>query len=235
MSYLPVRLGDCHGGDTNAKIGLSQARALRDAGVVFLWRYVFFGPPRLGDIDPAELNAIRLAGLTLLLVQHVRSGSWEASQSLGTQDAVWATRNARAAGYAPVEGCPAPCLALDMESLRNPGPDAVAHAVAWCDVVSRDGFRPVVYEGFDCGLTASELAALGVPLWSDFGPRTPPPGRGFCCKQASEVVVAGVTIDPDHAYPDLTGEALVGMGEVAEVNVEGPGDPAAGQTTQPAA
>ena len=225
MSYVPIALDGCWGVDTSAKLSASAIQALASATVLgqpirAVCRYVFFGPPKGGDIDELELERIRTAGLVLWLAQHVRSGSWVASGPLGAVDGQWAVRNALAAGYAPVAASPPPALCLDMESVRNPGPDAVAHALQWRDVVALAGFRPVVYIGFDCGLTPAELATLGVPIWSDYGTRVPPPGRGFAGKQHSQTTVAGVGVDPDEFHADMAGECVYGMGE-ADAHVDG--------------
>ena len=225
MSYLPVALDGVWGVDTAHKLSSSDIQALSTATVLgrpirAVCRYVFFGPPKGGDIDEQELQRIRSAGLVLWLAQHCRSGSWVASGPLGAADGQWAVRNALGAGYGPVAGAPPPALCLDLESVRNPGPDAVAHALQWRDVVALAGFRPVVYIGFDAGLTLSEQALLGVPLWSDFGPRSPPPGRGFAGKQHPQCVVRGIGVDPDEFHADLMGEAIYGMGE-ADAHVDG--------------
>ena len=75
MTYAsrPVHAADGICADTSFRIGLSTARGLYTAGVRTLVRYVFFGPPKPGDIDASELALLVGVGFTVVLVQHTRS------------------------------------------------------------------------------------------------------------------------------------------------------------------
>ncbi len=212
MTAVPCAVPSSWGIDTSAKLSGTAPKRLASTPLAsgkeirFVWRYVFFGPARPGDIDAGELEAILEAGLILLLVQHCRSGSWHASGAQGAEDGAWAVRNAQAAGY-PLGAC----IALDLESVANPGAAVQSHATQWCAVVKEAGYLPVVYVGFDCGLTPEELYELpGVErYWSDAGPRSVAE-RGFCCKQYPQTSVAGTPVDPDQAFPDQLGNFLIG-------------------------
>jgi hypothetical protein len=223
MSLTARALGGCWLVDTNAKITAASARALAAASyqghpIVGIWRYVFFGPPIRGDLDADELRAITDAGLTLLVVQHCRSGSWRCSGQQGHEDGVYAVLNAQSAGYVTPRGGDPLCLALDLESVQNPGPDVAAHVDAWCQVVQGAGYRPVLYVGFAAGLSPDELYARPYVdrYWSDAGPRKVTT-RGFCCKQGGATVLGGVSVDVDHAFPDALGGTLTGLGPAVDV------------------
>jgi hypothetical protein len=213
-----VSLPDCWGFDTNTKLTLKTASALassayHDNPLTFAFRYVFFGPPRLGDLSPLETDAILTAGLRLLVVQHCRAPGWTASGQLGSSDGSWAARNARDAGY--LAGCH---LAMDLEGLSNSGHPVFDHAVEWCNAVRAGGYLPLIYVGYDAGLNADEL--WNIPnvdrYWSDFGQREVS-HRGFCAKQFSQTTIAGIQVDPDHAMPDALGGTLTAMGALADV------------------
>jgi hypothetical protein len=219
MNIVPCDVPISWGADTSWKLSPDQAERLARSplpngqAIRFLWRYVGLGPNGRGDIDRPELEGILAARLILLLVQHCRAGSWLASGSQGATDGEWAARNAGAVGY-PKTGC----LALDLESVANPGAAVQAHALQWCAQVAAAGFEPVIYVGFDCGLSAEDLYNLPNVrrYWSDAGPRQVTK-RGFCCHQFPETTVAGMRVDPDHAFPDLLGGTLVGAAEEQEV------------------
>ena len=207
-------LGDEWGFDCSMPLTGALARSVKAAGhegkpFTFCWRYVFFGPAVHGDLTELETSAILESGLTLMVVQHVRNPGWTASPQLGDSDGAWAVKNAIAAGYTPGEGL---ALALDLEGVANFGAPVSGHVERWAGRVRSGGFEPVLYVGFQCGLTADELYALPDVrrYWSDAGPRKVSE-RAFCCKQGVETVVVGVRVDLDHAFPDALGGTLVGM------------------------
>lgn len=213
-SYEAVTLPTCWGADTSSKLTAAAARGLsraviNDSPIRFVWRYVFFGEAVKSDIDADEARAICDAGLILLLVQHCRNPGWIASPDLGRSDGQWAARNAWEAGYEA--GC---ALALDLEGLGNSGSVVAEHVDAWAEEVAGAGYMPVLYVGFQCGLTPEQLWELPrfARYWSDGGPRSVA-NRGFCCVQHPSIQIAGVKIDPDYAAPDELGGALVGMAE----------------------
>lgn len=207
-------LGDEWGFDTNTPLSGQMARAIAAEGwnghrLEFCIRYVFFGPPVHGDLTELETSAILDARLTLMVVQHCRNPGWTATGQLGDSDGAWAVRNAAAAGYEPGKGL---ALACDLEGVANSGADVAEHVTRWAERVTNGGYQPVLYVGYQCGLTAQELYALH-PVhryWSDAGPRDVAV-RGFCCKQGPEVTIAGVRVDVDHAGPDALGGCLTGM------------------------
>ena len=224
-----IALPPSWGVDTSAKFTTSMAKALAagrlpqpyDQPIAFLWRYVFFGPARPGDIDAAELDAIVGAGLPLMLVQHVRNPGWLASGDLGEADARAAVANALRAGYTAgvldENGRP-PSLAMDLEGVRNSGTSVFEHCKRWGNVVRGAGYSPVLYVGYDAGLTPEQLWQIPTidRYWSDFGPRSVE-RRGFCCKQHDQItwrastLAPFVNLDPDYAAPDALGGTLTAL------------------------
>ena len=230
MTPRPVTAADGLCIDTSQKLSGSECKALKAAGVGTVWRYVFFSMPRPGDIDEGERDLILGAGLTLCLVQHVRMPGWIASKATGLNDGLAAISNAQRAGY---QGAGL-SLALDMEGVGTG--DANAHAEAWCEVVSQNGYAPVVYVGFDSQLTGQQLDVLtGSPaFWCDYAPFSarPAPARGYSLHQHAQSVLAGVGVDENTVIHD---GAIVGLsGGPATYDTDpAPPDATSGQPDEP--
>jgi hypothetical protein len=210
--------------DTSTKLTSSEAAALYQAGVRSVWRYVFFGPPRPGDLDAAELALLTAAGLTVMVVQHVRNPGWQSGgEPDGSADARWALANAGDAGYRSDPGGPELAICFDAEGIGNPGPNMVAHAASWCSCVASLGYQPVVYIGYDSGLRAADLDALpGSPLfWCDYAPlgMRPKPARGYVGHQQAQTTLCGVGVDVDAI---LVPGALYGLGSAPDLSDETP-------------
>jgi Domain of unknown function (DUF1906) len=208
--------------DTSAKITASSAAALYSAGVRTVGRYVFFGSPRAGDIDAAELELLTAAGLTVFLIQHVRNPGWVASAAEGLADGKTAVANAQKASYASAGALLS--LALDMEGVRNPGSDAFAHADSWCREVRKAGYWPLVYVGYDSGLDGDALDGLGgePAFWCDYAPLSarPKPAMGYALHQQMQTSINGMPVDVDAVLQD---SMVYGLAE-ADINQE-PVDP----------
>jgi hypothetical protein len=209
----------------------------------FVGRYCPLAHNGVGeDLTAGELVVGAQAGFVILVFQHVRAGAkdvqgrdvgWTASQELGELDAEACVSYLDAIGYsvtyaANSAGGLVPHVIQDMENVRNPGPDAVAMSSRWRDLVDAClRLAPAVYNGFNPGLTAQQLADLGVIVCRDAGPRTPPPARGFAYEQQEEnVEIPGVgTFDVAHAHPDETGASLVGIAWTADPPPTDPSPP----------
>ena len=227
---IPIRTGDVVV-DTSTKLTASECLALRRAGVDAVWRYVYFGLPRPGDLDAGELELMLAAQLTVLVVQHVRNPGWVASAATGLADAKAAIANAQAAGYASAGAVLS--LGLDMEGVRNPGPDCVAHANAWCSAVRDAGYGPVVYCGYDSGLSGQPID--GQPQWwADYAPISQRPPYPYALHQKPQSTIAGIGVDVDDV---LVNGAIVGLSEetayYAKQFCETDPDLAAGPTSEP--
>jgi len=208
------QLGDEWGVDTSGSLTLTAqhlaAATVHGNPARFAVRYVFFGPPHAGDLTAVETNAILSAGLTLIVVQHVRNPGWTAGAQLGASDGQWAARNAEAAGYPPGMGL---TLVLDLEGVANSGQPVAEHVDAWCQAVLAAGYAPCLYVGYDCGLSASDLYDLPhvSRYWSDAANRVVAI-RGTCCLQGAEVTLPGVgLVDVDRSHPDALGGTLTGL------------------------
>jgi hypothetical protein len=142
----------------------------------------------------------------------------------GAADAMHVVAHARSVGYVPYLGDPPPAIIKDMENLANPGPNAVACMQAYMRVLRTAGYQAPGYCGFNSGLTPEQWTAMVTPVMSDFGPRKPPPGRGFAIKQHAQVKIFGTDFDLDEVLVDLTGDQIVAMGNV-ELNDPSPPEP----------
>jgi|SRR6185437_4405237 len=225
LRSMPVTAGRVV--DTRAKLDAAAAARLYAAGVRAVVRYVPLpGNSAREDLDATELAALTGAGHVVVAVQHPREPEHNTlSAETGAADAVHAIEYCRAIGYVPVDG-ERVALALDMEGVRNPA-GAMPHARAWVPAALAAGYQPLVYVGYDSGLTTedlAELAALGALFWCDAAPfdlRPAPPG-GYVLHQRPQTTVSGVGIDEDEL---LTPGAVWGLGaapanDVAPEDVE---------------
>lgn len=199
------------------------ASPLPGGPITFLWRYGT-------DVSIAERDVI-LARVPMVLVEHVPRPGWQTGGAAGGTAA--GERDVAAAqrlGYP--QGAH---LAFDLEGLGDQGAPVEAYVLARCAVVRAAGYLPAAYEGYDDGLTMALREAISGPdgidvWWSDYGPRTPPPGIGFVCTQHPQATFRETVIDPDECHgTDLRGRQLVGMWLVADENEE-PADTARGAT-----
>jgi hypothetical protein len=217
-TYGSIDLPDCWGIDaamagvfTDAElVALSKARLANGQLIKFIWGYVPLpnNPKSSWDMSAERARAICDLGFCLLLVQHCRSGYWIASKTTGTEDGAFAGNYAKSIGY-PSDAH----LALDDESLKDQGTPVFQHVVGWCGPGGvQIGARPVVYEGFDPGLSPTQL--YEVPdvnrYWGAYGPWDVST-RSVCCRQSLQTTVAGLAADPDHAFPDKLGGVLRAM------------------------
>ena len=220
MTYGGVDVvGDCWGLDssmagilTDEQLVKMKATKLPNGQLpVFLWGYVPLpGNTSRWDMTGPRMRAACDIGWIVLLVQHCRSGAWLASAEEGTAD------GQHAAEYAAAQGYPTDChLTVDDESIRNPGPDAIAHMTAW----AKQWPTPMVYEGFSPGLSPQQEYELPnvQAYWGAYGPWNVAT-RGVRCRQGLQIVHAGVGVDPDFASPDAMGGVLRGLGKLPEAN-----------------
>jgi hypothetical protein len=202
--------------DTDTKLSRSEAQALYQAGVRAIMRYVFFGPPRPGDIGLDEMEILLEEGHTVVLMQHPREPKANTlNAATGSSDIQWAIRNAVAVGYDPTRLTSADLrlsLGLDMEGLANPGAGPNAHSTLWCQGSAGAAFGPAVYTGYDPGLTKAQLDALpGNPVFlcdaAPFAAR-PTPTKSYAWHQRPTSTIAGVSVDQNIVLQD---GAVVGL------------------------
>jgi hypothetical protein len=219
-TYGGVDLGPCWGFDA-AELGVltdSQVQAMLStplpaghpgAGefLEFAWGYA----PLPNSKSPWDITGPRMRAIADMqngagryckvgIVQHCRSGAWTASADQGAID------GQKAADYAAAQGYPTDChLAVDDESLKNPGLAAIAHFTAWC----RAWPSACLYEGFDPGMSAQQEYELPdvQRYWGAYGPWDVAV-RSVCCRQSLQLTHCGIGIDPDQAFPDKLGGVL---------------------------
>lgn len=205
--------------DTDTRLTRARAESLWAAGVRACGRYVGLRVPD-SDLSAEELELLIGFGFAVWAIQHTRAQAYnDLDASTGHADALVAIENALAAGYDPSrvplgDGLYAPSLELDLEGVRS-GSDAFGHAASWIERVSAGGFRPVVYLGYDCGLTSSQCDALPCdPVFHcDAGPYLlrPAPEKRFALKQRTEQNLGGVLVDGDEV---LQPNAIYGLAAV---------------------
>lgn len=189
--------------DTNSKLSSELIELVKQEGYLAIARYVPLphNAPD-SDLDAKELAAILAAGLSVLIVQHVREPGWNPAQHCGETDARTAIEFAQAAGYAPGSH-----VFLDLEGISGTGPDTRTFAESWAATISAAGYRAGCYVGYNVPLNAEELYALHTinSYWSDPGNRAVAT-RGFALKQHESIRIGGVPFDPDTVQVDMLGQ-----------------------------
>lgn len=191
--------------DSDSVVTASCAGALAALGVAGVIRYLSRAiPQHPGDLSPAEVAAIRGAGLGVLAVQHVAPPRrWRPGAALGMACGMAAAANARACGL------PAGVtIALDLE---DPAPVAAAEVVAYCNAwtkqVGAAGFEPMLYVGPNPILDADELYwNLACRLYWRSAARVPEVAvRGYAMRQSLPTVMAGLPVDQNVVLGDALG------------------------------
>lgn len=144
------------GFDADFVIDTALAKNFLAAGYRFAVRYVGRVQAKPQDASSAELNRLLSVGLSVMLVQHVKSAeSWDPQgAALGTVYGRNAALLARACGYAP-----GATLWCDLEGVAVGTPAGVIrlYCNAWYDAVLAGGYSPGLYVGWHAGLSGYEL------------------------------------------------------------------------------
>jgi hypothetical protein len=158
------------------------------------------------DMTAAQLRRAMDLGWLVWLVQHCPAGTWTASAERGDAAGRHAAQYTAGIGYDA--GCH---LGMDVESLANSGAPVAADAVAWCAQVA----TPILYEGFDPGLSPEQLYELPDvnAYWGAYGPWNVAK-RGVRARQGRTLMHCGVEVDPDYLAPDALGGVLRAMGRL---------------------
>lgn len=196
--------------DTSTKLSRSLAEGLWAAGVRGVWRYFFFGSPRPGDLDAAELQMLLGLGFWVGGVQHVPFPGWHSDGPTGKAHAQACVANAIRAGFVTPDGCHPVALALDCEGAGNP-PGMPDYARNGFQVRAQHGYQNVGYMGYDSGLRGADLDAMnadtscGDPAWwCDFATMAsrPAPKKGYAGHQRAQQAIAGIGVDVDTVLQD---------------------------------
>jgi Domain of unknown function (DUF1906) len=206
---IPAAAFDSIGFDTDAKLTLDSARAIRTTGLVWGARYVSLGAEVPTDLDGVELSMlVEEIGFRIIIVQHVLFPNWRPSDMLGAQHGVAAARDAKLCGYP--QGAH---LFVDDEGMLPTAGAAAAieYTEAWAKVVRDAGYRAGGYFGYGCLMNPAQLYGLrGInSYWA--APRKKPDRsvavRDYAIEQTwPEVKIGGVPIDLDLLHADALGE-----------------------------
>lgn len=197
--------------DLSAKVSESEARAMIAAvapAPLVVYRYVFFGPPKPGDLDAPELEMWLGLKVTVCVVVHVPFEGWVPSATLGTDHSGAAIANCIRAGYVTPDGCSPLALGIDMEDIVRGG-DSIGYVQSCADARVQHRYAPDLYTGFASGLTSANVNALcadyaTLTTWCDFAAMSqrPAPSRGFDAHQTPQKTLAGVPVDEDTILHD---------------------------------
>lgn len=194
--------------DTEAKITVERARAIKAAGVGCIGRYVPLpGNSAVFDIDSAEVQAIMsVPGLGLILFQHVLNPGWTASTEVGRAQATHAAAHAIACNVLPGTS-----LEWDCEETAS-GSDAVSmHGTAWFEACKTGGYHPVVYEGDGVPFNGADwYQRIPFEAYHKSQSEVPViPHRGWVAIQAfPSGTCAGLSVDFSIAQQDYRGGSL---------------------------
>lgn len=186
-----------HGIDTSGVIRPDAASAFVRDGFTFAVRYVSrHEAGQSGDLSIGEAEHILGAGLALMLVQHVPLAPWRPTPELGTQYGKTAAAHATRLGYGRSGS-----LFVDLEGVaaRTAPTDVIAYVTNWAEAVSRRGFSPGLYVGFDPILDGDQLAALPVRNYWRAAGHVPVLGSGksYQMKQSFPGELHGLPVDKD--------------------------------------
>lgn len=192
IGHLPT---GSKGFDINAPVSASRARAFYAAGYRFAVRYVGRVEQKSHDVSSVELGRLLHAGLSVMLVQHVKSAeSWEPTPGMGYLYGTNAALFADGAGYA--RGA---VLWCDLEGVAvgTPTADVIGFCNEWHRSAKSYGYEPGLYVGWHCGLSAHDLYwKLRFALfWGAFNLNRDqyPVVRGACMRQFAATPADRVT------------------------------------------
>ena len=171
------------GFDCDTHVSSSIAQRFKRAQYDFVGRYVRRDPVNPNDLTPEEVDVILDAGLALVVVQHCPRPGWRPSLDLGarygaTVVSECSTRLALSGGFNVV---------LDLEGIdmQTPAGDVVAYCNRWYTEVAAAGYVPMIYLGYDCGLTNRQAyqALKFSHYWGAYNVDVVPSVRGYQMQQ----------------------------------------------------
>jgi hypothetical protein len=141
--------------DCNTPLTAATAHMLAQHGYEFAVRYVPRETQQINDCTRGERERLHAAGLGLMLVQHVESDrEWIPSSEKGRAYGEMAVASAHRIGYAT-----GATIWLDLEGVSAIVPPSItiAYCNRWFERVRAAGYRPGLYVGWHCGLSAYDL------------------------------------------------------------------------------
>lgn len=153
-AHLYTAAAGIRGFDCNQRVTPAFAKQRRALGQLFVLRYVRRAQRHSYDLTAPEIETILDAGLGLAVVQHVAPPPWKPTPALGISYGQIAAEEVHRLGLP--HGL---MVACDLEGVRRgtPAIDVADYCNAWHAQVARAGFTPLLYVGYDPGLTATEL------------------------------------------------------------------------------
>jgi len=142
------------GVDLNRPVTADSAAAFVVKGFQFVVRYVTRTQTHGYDLSAPELDTILNAGLGLQVVQHVAPEGWNPTAELGTQ---YGTTAAADCGLLSIPDGMSLWCDLEGVAVGTDHEAVIGYCNAWYDAVAAHGYKPGLYVGWHCGLTADEL------------------------------------------------------------------------------
>lgn len=152
--HLYTAANGIRGFDLNQPVTRAWAKQRRARGDLFVLRYVRRVQRHRYDLSVGEVETILAAGLGLAIVQHVAPPGWVPTQALGEQYGETAADEVAALGLPP-----GVMVACDLEGVKRgtPAAQVIDFCNEWHLRVAAAGYTPMLYVGYDPGLTASQL------------------------------------------------------------------------------
>lgn len=204
------------GFDCNTPVSRDDAGIFRRAGYQFAVRYAPRVKAAPHDLTTGEAIGILVAGLGLMVVQHVEretAGGWVPSAQKGADYGGTAAEHMRRCGILLGTMC-----WLDLENVaRVPREIIISYCNNWYTAVARVGYTPGLYVGYDARLTPDELyrRLRFEHYWAAYNLNADqhPSVRGVQMKQHRETHIPGIAypIDPDTVAHDHKGGAPLVM------------------------
>jgi hypothetical protein len=191
--------------DCNSPLDAAKLTSLHNEGYRVITRYVRRVSYHTYDLSTYERQLILNAGFGLNIAQHV-DANWVPSSTVGSQYGNTAAAECKSLGIAI--GTTVTC---DLEDVRpgTPAQAVIDYLKAWYAPVKSARYLPMVYLGFNDGISASD-AYWKIPFqryWSAYNLNTDryPIIRGLCGKQGTEINKYGLRYDPDTYHADAKG------------------------------
>jgi hypothetical protein len=188
--------------DCNSPLDSGKLASLYKDGYRVACRYVKRVTSHDYDLTVGELLTILKAGFGLNIAQHV-DANWVPSGAVGSQYGNTAVTECRRLGIPA--GVTVSC---DLEDVRPniPGQLVIDYLKSWYNTVKAGGYLPMLYVGFNSGLSGSDLywKTPFTRYWAAYNLNADkyPIIRGVCGKQSPEHNQYGLRFDPDTYHTD---------------------------------
>lgn len=178
------------------------------AGRDFCIRYIpRTSKPSSINLTHDEALIILNAGLALMPVQHAPPEGWTPTPGLGTEYGAYGAYYAKEIVGLP-EGMNIWCD-LEMVGGSSSADAVIAYCEEWYAAVEAAGYVPGVYVGFGIKINNKQLTNLSFRhYWRAYNADNIP-ARGYQLIQSEEIVIGGITVDPNKSQADKKGDAAL--------------------------